>query len=190
MPASTVKSAKPAGLNRVLGALGTLLIVLSAVTPASSVFIIVPGVIALAGSGSFLSFVIAAVIGLFMAYVYAELSSAYPTTGGEYTMIGRTLGRFWGFLTLFMNFITLILIVAVVALGVGTYLGVIIPNLDPKIIGVATIIVSTIVAILKIKLNAVVTGIFLAIELVALLVLTVLGFSNIERPLSSLFSNP
>ncbi len=190
MSASKVKMAKPAGLNRVLGALGTLLIVLSAVTPASSVFIIVPGVIALAGSGSFLSFVIAAVIGLFMAFVYAELSSAYPTTGGEYTMIGRTLGRFWGFLTLFMNFITLILIVAVVALGVGTYLGVLIPNLDPKIIGVVTIIVSAIVAILKIKLNAVVTGIFLAIELVALLVLTVLGFANIERPLSSLFSNP
>ncbi len=190
MSASTVKSAKPAGLNRVLGALGTLLIVLSAVTPASSVFIIVPGVIALAGSGSFLSFVIAAVIGLFMAYVYAELSSAYPTTGGEYTMVGRTLGRFWGFLTLFMNFITLILIVAVVALGVGTYLGVLIPNLDPKIIGVVTIIVSSIVAILKIKLNAVVTGIFLAIELVALLVLTVLGFAHIERPLSSLFTSP
>lgn len=190
MSAKTVKPARPVGLNRVLGALGTLLIVLSAVTPASSVFIIVPGVIALAGSGSFLSFVIAAVIGLFMAYVYAELSSAYPTTGGEYTMIGRTLGRFWGFLTLFMNFITLILIVAVVALGVGTYLGVIIPNLDPKIIGVVTIIISSIVAILKIKLNAVVTGVFLAIELVALLVLTVLGFANIERPLSSLFSSP
>lgn len=190
MPAPKEKTAKPAGLNRVLGALGTLMIVLSAVTPASSVFIIVPGVIALAGSGSFLSFIVAAVIGLFMALVYAELSSAYPTTGGEYTMIGRTLGPFWGFLTLFMNFITLILIIAVIALGVGTYLGVLIPNLSPQWVGVVSIILSSVVAILRIKLNAIVTGIFLAIELLALLVLTVLGFANMERPLSSLFTMP
>ncbi|TGV74315.1 amino acid permease, partial [Mesorhizobium sp. M00.F.Ca.ET.149.01.1.1] len=147
------------GLDRALNALGTLMIVLSAVTPASSVFIIVPGVIALAGTGSFLSFVIAAVIGLFMAFVYAELSSAYPMAGGEYTMIGRTLGRFWGFVTLVLVFVSIVLIVAVIALGVGTYLGVIIPNLSQQWVGVVTIILAGAVAAMRIKLNAFVTGI-------------------------------
>lgn len=184
------QSAQPAGLNRVLGALGTLMIVLSAVTPASSVFIIVPVVISIAGSGSFLSFVAAAVIGLLMAFVYAELSSAYPTTGGEYTMIGRTLGRFWGFVTLLLVFVTIVLIIAVIAMGVGTYLGVILPGLNPQIVGVVAIVVSAIVAALRIKLNALVTGIFLAIEIAALLILTLLGLINIERPLSSLFTSP
>ena len=49
---AAVSKAEPGakGLDRALNALGTLMIVLSAVTPASSVFIIVPGVIALAGT--------------------------------------------------------------------------------------------------------------------------------------------
>ncbi|PLP60955.1 amino acid transporter [Mesorhizobium loti] len=178
------------GLDRALNGLGTLMIVLSAVTPASSVFIIVPGVIALAGTGSFLSFLVAAIIGLFMAFVYAELSSAYPTAGGEYTMIGRTLGRFWGFVTLVLVFISIVLIIAVVALGVGTYLGVLLPNLNAQWVGVATIILAGIVAALRIKLNAFVTGIFLGIEMLALLILVALGFINVERPLSSLFTSP
>ncbi|TPN18137.1 APC family permease [Mesorhizobium sp. B2-3-3] len=178
------------GLDRALNALGTLMIVLSAVTPASSVFIIVPGVIALAGTGSFLSFVLAAVIGLFMAFVYAELSSAYPIAGGEYTMIGRTLGRFWGFVTLVLVFVSIVLIVAVIALGVGTYLGVLIPNLSPQWVGVVTIALAGTVAAMRIKLNAFVTGIFLGIEMLALLILTGLGFAHVERPLSSLFTSP
>jgi amino acid transporter len=192
--ATTGTAAKAAptakGLDRALNALGTLMIVLSAVTPASSVFIIVPGVIALAGTGSFLSFVIAAVIGLFMAFVYAELSSAYPMAGGEYTMIGRTLGRFWGFVTLVLVFVSIVLIVAVIALGVGTYLGVIIPNLSPQWVGVVTIALAGTVAVMRIKLNAFVTGIFLGIEMLALLILTGLGFAHVERPLSSLFTAP
>lgn len=192
--ATTGAAAKAAptakGLDRALNALGTLMIVLSAVTPASSVFIIVPGVIALAGTGSFLSFVIAAVIGLFMAFVYAELSSAYPMAGGEYTMIGRTLGRFWGFVTLVLVFVSIVLIVAVIALGVGTYLGVLIPNLSPQWVGVVTIALAGTVAAMRIKLNAFVTGIFLGIEMLALLVLTGLGFAHVERPLSSLFTSP
>lgn len=183
-------TAGPAGLDRALNALGTLMIVLSAVTPASSVFIIVPGVIALAGTGAFLSYVIAAVIGLFMAFVYAELSSAYPTAGGEYTMIGRTLGRFWGFVTLVLVFVSIVLIVAVIALGVGTYLGVVVPGLSPQWVGVVTIVLAGTVAALRIKVNALVTGIFLGIEMLALLVLTVLGFINVERPLGSLFTSP
>lgn len=188
MPSEVPNSA--GGLDRALNALGTLMIVLSAVTPASSVFIIVPGVIALAGTGSFLSFVLAGVIGLFMAFVYAELSSAYPTAGGEYTMIGRTLGRFWGFVTLVLVFVSIVLIIAVVALGVGTYLGVLMPNLNAQWVGVATIILAGVVAALRIKLNAFVTGIFLGIEMLALVILTVLGFIHVERPLSSLFTTP
>jgi amino acid transporter len=118
------------------------------------------------------------------------LSSAYPTTGGEYTMIGQTLGKFWGFVTLMLVFVTVVLIIAVIAMGVGTYLGVILPGLNPQIVGVVTIVVSAIVAALRIKLNALVTGIFLAIEIAALLLLTLLGFINVERPLSSLFTSP
>src|SRR2546428_660323 len=89
-------------LRRGLRVLGALLITLSAITPASSVFIIAPGVMQQAGTGAIWSFLAAGVVGVFMAFVYAELASAFPLTGGEYAIVGRTLGRLPGFMIMGM----------------------------------------------------------------------------------------
>jgi amino acid transporter len=188
--AATVQAHEQASLKRGLKVLGTLLITLSAVTPASSVFIIAPGVLAQAGTGAFWSFLIAAVVGVFMAFVYAELSSAYPLTGGEYAIIGRALGRLPGFVTLGLILVTQLLIIAVIALGVGSYLGVLIPNLNAAWIGVLAIAIGTALSVFDIKFNAVVTGIFLGIEMLSLLVLTGLGFLHVERPFTDLLLHP
>ena len=177
-------------LQRGLKVLGTLLITLSAVTPASSVFIIVPGVLALSGSGALWSFIVAAVVGVFMAFVYAELSSAYPLTGGEYAIIGRTLGKLPGFMILGLILVTQILIIAVIALGIGTYLGVVIPGLDGPVAAAVAVLLSAGIAILNIKFNAVVTGIFLAIEMAALVILSALGFLHVERPITEILLQP
>ncbi|GAA4045718.1 APC family permease [Nonomuraea soli] len=177
-------------LRRGLRAFGTLLIVLSAITPASSVFIIAPGVIRQAGTGAFWSYVLAAVVGVFMAFVYAELSSAYPLTGGEYTIIGRTLGRLPGFMALVLVLVTQLLILAVIALGVGIYLGALLPGLHGPTIAAVTVLVSMALAVLDIKVNAVVTGIFLAVEMLALVVVTWLGLANVTRPFGDLLVSP
>ena len=71
-------------LSRSLGVWGNIAITLSAVTPASSVFIIVPFIIITAGTGAILSMLAAAVIGVLMAFCWAELSAAYPIAGGDY----------------------------------------------------------------------------------------------------------
>ncbi|GAA4241995.1 APC family permease [Actinomadura meridiana] len=177
-------------LHRGLKTVGALLIVLSAITPASSVFIIAPGVISQAGTGAFWSYAAAGVVGIFMAFVYAELSSAYPLTGGEYAIVGRTLGRMPGFVVLGLILITQLLILAVIALGVGTYLGVLIDGLNAPVVAAITVAVATVIAIFDIKVNAVVTGVFLAIEMIALIVLSALGFLNVERPFTDLITNP
>ncbi|TDD28669.1 APC family permease [Actinomadura sp. KC06] len=181
---------RPPALHRGLKTIGALLIVLSAITPASSVFIIAPGVLSQAGTGAFLSFAAAGVVGIFMAFVYAELASAYPLTGGEYAIVGRTLGRPAGFIVLGLILITQLLILAVIALGVGTYLGVLIDGLNGPVIAAVTVAIATVIAIFDIKVNAVVTGIFLAIEMAALLVLAGLGFLNVERPFTDLLADP
>jgi amino acid transporter len=177
-------------LHRGLAVLGTLLITLSAITPASSVFIIAPGVITQAGTGAFLAFLAAAVVGVFMAFVYAELSSAFPLTGGEYAIVGRTLGRLPGFMILLLILFTQLLILAVIALGVGTYLGVLIPGLDGPVVAAVVCLLAAVLAVLDIKVNAVMTGIFLAIEMLALLVLCVLGFVHTNRSFTELFTHP
>ncbi|RFS82715.1 APC family permease [Actinomadura spongiicola] len=185
----TAADDRPA-LHRGLRTVGALLIVLSAITPASSVFIIAPGVISQAGTGAFWSFAAAGVVGVFMAFVYAELASAYPLTGGEYAIVGRTLGRLPGFVVLGLILITQLLILAVIALGVGTYLGVLVDGLNGPVVAAVTVAVATVIAIFDIKVNAVVTGIFLAIEMAALLVLAGLGFLNVERPFTDLLADP
>ena len=70
-----------------------ILITLSAVTPASSVFIIVPTVLLGVGGASVLTMLIGAVAALFVALCYAELAATYPITGGEYTW---GCPGFWG----------------------------------------------------------------------------------------------
>ncbi|HJP79302.1 MAG TPA: APC family permease [Pseudonocardiaceae bacterium] len=177
-------------LRRGLRVLGTLLITLSATTPASSVFIISPGVVAQAGSGAFWSFVLAGVVGVFMAFVYAELASAYPLSGGEYAIVGRTLGKLPGFVTLGLLVITQVLIVAVIALGVGTYLSVVFPDLNAPLVAAITTVIATVLAVFDVKLNAWVTGIFLAIEMIALVVVTVLGVVHPARPFTDLLAHP
>src|ERR1700761_9627692 len=87
-------------LQRSMRGLGNLLITLSVSTPASSVFTVVPGLLLAGGSGAFLSMLLAALVGLFMAFVYAELSSAFPLAGGEYAIVGRVMGPLPGFIVM------------------------------------------------------------------------------------------
>lgn len=181
-PASTPAATTPR-LRRGLRVLGTLLITLSAITPASSVFIIAPGVIGQAGTGAVWSFLLAGVVGVFMAYVYAELASAFPLTGGEYAIVGRTLGRLPGFMIMGLILLTQVIIIAVIALGVGIYLSVVFPGLNGPVVAAVTVVLAAIFGVLDIRLNAVVTGIFLAIEILALVALAALGFANVERPM-------
>jgi amino acid transporter len=181
---------KPNGLRRSMKVLGTLLITLSAVTPASSVFIIVPGIISTAGTGAFWSMLAGAFVGVCMALVYAELSSAYPLTGGEYAIVGRVLGPLPGFIVMGVILVTAILIPAVLALGVATYLDAVFPGFSAVPTAIGTILITTVIAMLHVRTNAVLTGIFLAIEIAALLVLVGLGFANAARPLSDLFVHP
>ena len=177
-------------LKRSMKMFGSTLITISVITPASSVFIIAPGVLHEAGTGAFLSFAAAAVVCLFTAFIYAELSSAYPLAGGEYAIIGRVLGPFAGFLALLLNLVTLVLMTTVIALGIGDYTSFIFPSTSPVLIALCSIVVTTLLSILNVRTNAVITGVFLAFELAALGVLVLIGFSHMHRPFSDLLFHP
>lgn len=185
-----MNSENPRTLKRSMRVIGALLLTLSAVTPASSVFVIVPGVFQEAGTGAFLSMAITAIVSLAVAYIYAELSSAFPIAGGEYSMVGRTLGPAAGFAVLGLTAVNNMLAPAVLALGAATYVGAVWPNLDPITVGIAIIAVTTLLGILHIRTNAWVTGVFLLLELAALAVLAVLGFMHAHQPLSALLFHP
>ncbi len=186
----TATTSDPPVMRRRLKLLGTILITLSAVTPASSVFIIAPGVMSQAGTGALWAYIIAALVGVCMAFVYAELASAFPLTGGEYTMTGRTVGRGAGFVILLLLVFTQLFIIAVIALGVGTYLGVLIPGLPGPATGAVVTILAAGCGILNVRVNAWLTGVFLAVEMLALAVLVGLGLANVHRGVGTLLTHP
>jgi len=169
---------------------GVLLLTLSAITPAASVYVILPGVIQTAGSGTIISLVVASVVGLAIAFIYAELASAYPISGGEYTFFGRTLGPLVGFAYMGMNAISCGFAPAVLALGAGNYLRAIWPDLPVVPFAIGMCGFATICGVLNIRTNAVLTGLFLAVELIALVVLAALGFLHPSRGVAELVLHP
>ena len=177
---------RTAPLARSMKLLGALFLTLSAATPASSVFVIVPDVLTQAGTGALIAMGIAALIAICVAQVYAELGSAFPFSGGEYAIVGRTLGPLSGFIVLGLNLTNSLLATAVLALGVAEYLGAAIPGLAPIPIALAVIVGSTLLGILNIRTNALVTGVFVLVEIAALAVLAVLGFMHPARGLPEL----
>jgi amino acid transporter len=177
-------------LARGLGLLGVLFLTLSAETPASSVFVIVPGVVQVAGSGALISMAAAGVVALCMALTYAELGSTFPSAGGEYAILGEVLGPTAGFAILGVNLLNLLLSCAALSLGVADYLGALLPGVSPVSVGLAALATATVLGVLNIRASAAVTGAFLAVELATLLFVTAVGAAHPSRPLSELVLHP
>jgi len=180
----------PHPLARCLGVLGILFLTLSATTPASSVFVIVPGMLQSAGTGTLWAFLLAGMVCVATAYVYAELSSAFPVAGGEYVAVARTLGPLPGFIILGINVFNNMIFPPVVGLGVSAVLGTVIPGLPQIPTAIVVVVGSTLCALLNIRVNALVTGVFLAVEVAALGVLVVLSLAEPARSLLPMLAHP
>ncbi len=191
-PADTDAAPRPAkyaqDLSRSLTFRENILITLSSVTPASSVFIIVPAAITGVGGASALAFAVAAIVGITVGLCYAELSSAFPITGGEYALVARTLGRPWGFALFLVTLVSGVFILGVIASGAGEYLGAVVGWLGGSWVGIVVIVLTSIVACFQIRANAWITAVFLIIELAALVVLLVLGVLHLHNPISTLWT--
>jgi len=177
-------------LKRSMRVLGALLLTLSVVTPASSVYVIVPGILQQAGTGAFIAMAIGALIGLALAFIYAELASAFPIAGAEYSMLGRAIGPWAGFVMLGINGVNTTMGMSALAVGASSYLDAFITGLDPQIFGMSICLVATALSILNIRTNAWITGLFLLTEIITLIVLGCLGILHTERAASDLLFHP
>jgi amino acid transporter len=173
-----------------MGGLGALLITLSGLSPSIGVFIVGSDVMHQAGSATLLCFVAAAILGVAIANVYAELSAAFPETGGEYTIVGRALGPVWGFAMLGLNLLSFSIGPAMTGLGVATYLRVLGPTLPAAPIAMIAVALCTGLAILNVRINAWVTGLFLSVELISLGVVAWLGLHHPQRSVVAVVAHP
>lgn len=180
--------ALPPELNRTLGAASSIILTLSIVTPASSVFILIPSVISAAGTGAVYSLAIAALLGLIMALIYSELASAFPYAGGEYVICRRILGNASGFTAFLVNAVVMIFTSSVLALGAGEYLSEISP-FDAKTSALIVILSATMISVLNIQLTSWITGVFLSIEALCIFYVSLLGMHHATQPLD-IFLHP
>jgi amino acid transporter len=169
---------------------GALLITISGLSPTIGVFIVGSDTLRHAGTSVFLCFAAAAILGLAMAVVYAELSSAFPDTGGEYTILSQTLGPAWGAAALGLNLLGFVLAQPLSALGVATYLSALAPGLPAIPTAVVLVTACTLMSVLNIRINALVTGAFLAVELLALGAVAAIGLTHPHRSLAAAVLHP
>ncbi|MFF9817619.1 APC family permease [Streptomyces sp. NPDC014006] len=179
-PALGGDGAAPAALARVLGPVGAVLLTLSCITPASSLFILVPELFAGQGTGAPLTIAVGIVISIAVGACYAELGTLTPSSGGEYAMVDALLGRFLGWVTFAMTIAMLVVIPPVIALGTADYLADLV-RVDPQVAGCAVMLVAIATAVLDVRSNALVTGAFLVLEVVAAGVVAVLGLAHAQR---------
>ena len=138
-----------------LSVLDVVMITASGVTPASSIFVIAPLAIASAGSGAFISFLIATFIAATIALCYAELGAAHPSAGGEYSIIKRLFGTLCGLQTYLFILSAALFVPAVLATGAVPYLNTALgTQFDASTAGMITILIGGACAIFNIKANA------------------------------------
>ncbi|BFV60931.1 APC family permease [Kitasatospora sp. CMC57] len=189
IPVSAVASPTPADvpkkLSRSLGVVGGTLLTLSCVTPASSLFVIVPELFSSLGTHTAMAIAIGSLICIAVAFCYSELGTLIPSAGGEYAMVGTLAGRFAGWLVFIQSLIVVMIVPSLIAIGTSQYLAPII-DVDPRFAGAAVMIAATVAGLLDLRANAWLTGIFLVLEVIACAVVSFLGFSHSQRGASSL----
>lgn len=177
-------------LDRTLKVFANVTLTFGTLGPTATVFAFLPVVLWVAGSFAFIGFLIAAVFALCQGLVYSELGTAYPVAGGEYSMVGRVLGRPAGAILFAIMVANYVLVPSAFALAGGIYLGVIWPwaGTHSQLVGALIVLFAAGVAFLRIAVGWVVAAIFLGVELVAIPVLVVLGLAHAHSPVDRLFT--
>ncbi len=180
----------PQKLKREMSGFGGMVITLTNLSPTIGVFIAAPVVIQQSGSFVVAACLLAFGLGLIVSGVYAELGSAFPHAGGDYVLIGNTLGPTLRFATLAGALVTFPVAMALSGLGVADFLKVLAPAIDPVPCALVCIVCVTAVAALSIRMNAWITGLFLAVEIAAMVATAILGFAHPHNDLVQAIIHP
>ncbi|KUM69429.1 APC family permease [Streptomyces sp. ISL-22] len=177
----------PQKLKRSIGVVGGTLLTISCVTPASTLFVVVPDLFGSLGTATALTIAIGSLLCIAVAFCYSELGTLIPSAGGEYAMVSTLAGRLAGWLVFVLSLLVVMVVPPVIAMGTADYLAPI-ADLDPSMTAAGVMLLATLAGLLDLRANAWITGVFLVLEVVAAAVVAVLGFAHAERGPDSLLS--
>jgi APA family basic amino acid/polyamine antiporter len=137
---------------------------------------IVTGIVAgLAGPGLVLSIIIAAVISLFTALSFVELTRWQPAEGGVYIYVHRLLSPFTGFLAGWMWVVSNIFGGAAVSLGFAHYLEALLPVVDHRLVAAVLCIALTLLNYIGVKHSALFNNALVTVKIFVLLTFIIVG---------------
>jgi amino acid transporter len=143
-----------------------------------------------AGTGTALLFLVGLGAALLWGFVYAELGSAFPYAGGDYVGVGRTLGGWAGAATLALWVATTGPAIAFECQIAATYAGELVHGITPALLTFGMLAAATLVALLGVRTSTTVTGIFLGLEMIAIITLIACGFWHPVRGPEILLATP
>ncbi|MCX5107487.1 APC family permease [Streptomyces sp. NBC_00378] len=170
----------PQKLKRSIGVVGGTLLTLSCVTPASTLFVVVPDLFSSLGTYTALTIAIGSLLCIAVAFCYSELGTLIPSAGGEYAMVSTMAGRLAGWLVFVLSLLVVMIVPPVIAMGTADYLAPIV-HIPASVAGAGVMVLATLAGLLDLRANAWITGIFLVLEVIAAAVVAVLGFAHSER---------
>ncbi|MER5778486.1 APC family permease [Streptomyces sp. NPDC002039] len=170
----------PQKLKRSIGVVGGTLLTLSCVTPASTLFVVVPDLFADLGTWAALTIAIGSLLCVGVAFCYSELGTLIPSAGGEYAMVSTLAGRLAGWLVFVLSLLVVMIVPPVIAMGTADYLAPVI-DVPAPVAGAGVMLLATLAGLLDLRANAWITGIFLVLEVIAAALVAVLGFAHSER---------
>jgi amino acid transporter len=173
-------------LTQRLSSFGVLLLTLSSLSPIVSITSSGADVLHQAGTGAAVLFGLGVAIALVWGVVYAELGSAYPYAGGDYVGVGAILGPWAGAATLAVWVAVTGPGIALSAKILADYAHELAPGLSVTAAVFASVAACVVIALLNVRTSALVTGLFLAVELAAVAALTGFGLAHPARGLISL----
>jgi amino acid transporter len=177
-------------LHRKLSSFGALLLTLSCLSPVFSIYGVGADVLQHAGTGAAGLFLIGIAAAVIWAVIYAELGSAYPYAGGDYVGVGTILGPWAGFASLTIWVATSGPAVAFLAKIMAIYINDLLPVASVNLVTFISLAAAIGFALLAVRLSAIVTGIFLGVEMLAVLALIGAGFWHPVRSLGSVLAHP
>src|SRR3954468_17096344 len=113
----------PPAFTRSLSGLGVIILTLSVLSPGVSVLVSGGSILAQAGTGTVLAFVIGGLVCYCQTSMAAELGAAYPTAGYDYAALGHAIGDWAGATAYVASIVAAPLFLSTSAKGSAIYLG-------------------------------------------------------------------
>jgi amino acid transporter len=188
--ASDVSTGDAPKFTRSLSGLGVIILTLSVLSPGVSVLVSGGSILQQAGTGTIIAFLLGSLVCYCQTSMIAELGAAYPTAGYDYAAIGHAIGDWAGATTYIAAIASFPLFLNTSAVGIALYLQPFGLPLSADAITFVTVAVITVLSLLNIRANEYITGIFMLIEMGALLLVAGIGIWHAQPGSAALIFHP